>query len=69
MRNIGTGKVEFILTDGSIREYEGEVELNQDRVVVTEIININGRPAGAREINLPKAQCVIYWMPEVYEEI
>lgn len=68
MRDIGTGKVEFLLQDGSIREYEGEVELVGKRVVVTEIIYINGRPGGAREINLPGSQCVIYWKPEVYEE-
>lgn len=68
MRDIGTGKVEFFLQDGSVREYEGEVELQDKRVVVTEIIYINGRPGGAREINLPSNQCVIYWKPEVYEE-
>jgi hypothetical protein len=68
MRDIGTGKVEFLLADGTVREFEGEVELASDRVVVTEIIYINGKPAGAREINLPLGQCVVYWKPEVYEE-
>ena len=68
MRDIGTGKVEFYLTEGSVREYEGEVEVGAGRVVVTEIIYMNGRPAGAREINLPLAQCVIYWKPEIYED-
>lgn len=68
MRDIGTGKVEFMMANGTIREFQGEVELTEDRVVVTEIIFINGTPAGAREINLPQRQCVIYWKPEVYEE-
>ena len=68
MRDIGSGKVEFFMKDGSIREYEGELELSKDRLVVTEIIYINGRPGGAREINLPLEQCVVYWKPEVYEE-
>jgi len=67
MRDIGTGKVEFLLADGSVREYEGEVELAGERVVVTEIIYLNGMPGAAREINLPLAQCVVYWKPEVYE--
>ncbi|HEU4964588.1 MAG TPA: hypothetical protein VFV52_12150 [Bacilli bacterium] len=68
MKNIGTGKVEFLMASGTVREFEGELEMTADRVVVTEIIYINGNPAGAREINLPKQQCVIYWKPEVYEE-
>jgi hypothetical protein len=68
MRDIGTGKVEYLLPDGKRREYEGEVELQGDRCVVTEIIFINGKPGGAREINLPLSQCVVFWKPEVYEE-
>ena len=67
MRDIGTGKVEFQMADGTIRHYEGEVEVTAERVVVTEIVYINGVPGGAREINLPTAQCIIFWKPEVYD--
>ncbi|MBL0388789.1 hypothetical protein JJB07_19490 [Tumebacillus sp. ITR2] len=69
MRTIGTGKVEHFLPDGSRREVEGEVEMKGDRVVVTEIIYINGQPGGAREINIPANLCVVYWKPEVYDEV
>lgn len=68
MRNIGSGKVEFLQPDGTRRELEGEVELKGDRCVVTEIIFINGQPGGAREINFPLSQCIIYWKPEVFDE-
>jgi hypothetical protein len=68
MRDLGSGQVEFHLQDGKVRQFEGEVELKGDRCVVTEIIYINGSPAGAREINLPLAQCVVYWKPEVFDE-
>jgi hypothetical protein len=69
MKDIGTGKVEFFLADGTIRNFEGELEIKRDRLVVTEIISINGMPGAAREINLPLNQCVVYWQPEVYDEI
>lgn len=69
MRTIGTGKVEFLLPDGTRRELAGEVEIKGDRCVITEIIFINGQPGGAREINLPLAQSIVYWKPEVHEEV
>lgn len=38
-------------------------------MAITEIIYFNGKPNGAREMNVPLEQSVIYWDPEVYEEI
>lgn len=69
MRDIGSGQVEFFVADGTVRKYEGEIEVKRDRLVVTEIIFVNGMPGAAREINLPLSQCVIMWKPEVYEEM
>lgn len=69
MKDIGTGSLIFYAPDGSKLDLKGEIVVRNDRVVVTEIIYFNGQPNGAREINLPVAQCVIYWAAEVYEQI
>lgn len=69
MKTIGTGKVIVYTSNGETFEVEGEIEIHIDRLVVTEIIYINGRPSGARECNFPLSQCHIYWQPELHEEI
>ncbi|QIC07883.1 hypothetical protein GOP56_21275 [Brevibacillus sp. 7WMA2] len=69
MKDIGSGVIIFCSPDGKRQELKGEIVVRGDRVSVTEIIRFNGQPNGAREINLPLANCVIYWEPEVYEEI
>jgi len=69
MKDIGSGRVIYYAPDGTKLEFKGELVVRHDRVVVTEIIYFNGKPNGAREINLPFAQSVIYWDPEVYEPI
>ncbi|GAA4704380.1 hypothetical protein [Brevibacillus fulvus] len=69
MKNIGSGSVTFYAPDGSKLQIKGEVQLYAERVVVTEFIYFNGKPNGAREYNLPLAQTVVQWEPEVYEEI
>lgn len=68
-KTVGSGKVECFLDPQQVRVYTGEVEIRNDRVIVTEIININGQPGGAHEINLPLATAIISWQGEVYEEI
>ena len=69
MKEIGSGQVVFYAPDGNKLSLKGEVQVKNDRVTVTEIIFFNGKPNGAREINLPLAQCVVYWEPEIYETI
>jgi len=69
MKDIGTGRVIYYAPDGNTQTLNGEVVIRGDRLTVTEIIFFNGKPNGAREINLPLAQCVIYWEAEVYENI
>ncbi len=69
MRTIGSGKVIVFLPNGETIEIEGEIEMLKERLIITEIVHINGRPAGARECNFPLTQCHIYWTPELYEEI
>lgn len=69
MKDIGSGQILFYAPDGTKLQVKGEITIRQDRVVVTEIIYFNGRPNGARESNFPLANCVIYWDPEVYEQI
>ena len=69
MKDIGSGQVLFYAPDGSKVQTKGEITIRHDRVIVTEFIYFNGRPNGARESNYPLANCVIYWDPEVYEEI
>ncbi|MDA5108335.1 MULTISPECIES: hypothetical protein [Brevibacillus] len=69
MKTLGSGKVIYYAPDGTTLELKGEIDVRGDRVAVTEIIYFNGKPNGAREMNLPLAQSVIYWEPEVYEEI
>ncbi len=69
MKDIGAGQVLFYAPDGIKQQLKGEIVIRGERVTVTEIIYFNGQPNGAREINLPLAQCVIYWEPEVYEQI
>jgi hypothetical protein len=69
MKTLGSGNVIFYAPDGTKLEIKGEIDVRGERVAVTEIIYFNGRPNGAREINLPLAQTVIFWEPEVYEEI
>ncbi len=69
MKSIGSGKVIVFLTNGESLEVEGEIEMQKDRLIVTEIVYINGSPAGARECNFPLSQCHIYWTPELYQEV
>ncbi|QQE73372.1 hypothetical protein KDJ56_16365 [Brevibacillus composti] len=69
MKTLGSGKVTFYAPNGTALEFKGEIDVRGDRVSVTEIIYFNGKPNGAREMNLPLGQSVIYWDPEVYEEI
>jgi hypothetical protein len=69
MKDLGSGQVTFYEPDGKKLELKGEIMIRGDRVIVTEIIYFNGKPNGAREINLPSDRCVIYWEPEVYEQI
>ncbi|WCK55530.1 hypothetical protein PP175_06160 [Aneurinibacillus sp. Ricciae_BoGa-3] len=69
MRTLGSGEIVFYTMDGSVQRFEGEIQVADGRVILTEIIYFNGRPNGSREVNMPLARCVIYWKPEVYEEI
>lgn len=69
MKTLGTGEVYFYGMDGNVQHLKGEVQIKDQRVVLSEIIYFNGRPNGVREINLPIDRCVIHWQPEVYEEI
>lgn len=69
MKTIGSGKVIIFLPNGGSQEVEGEIEVQKERLIVTEIVYINGKPAGARECNFPLSQCHIYWTPELYEEV
>jgi len=69
MKTLGSGKIVFYAPDGTTQQLSGEIDVRGDRVSVTEIIYFNGQPNGARETNLPLAQTVIYWEPEVYEQI
>ncbi|WP_232695828.1 hypothetical protein [Brevibacillus daliensis] len=69
MKDIGSGVITFYSPDGKVRDLKGEIVIRGERVSVTEIIRFNGRPNGAREINLPLANCIISWEAEVYEEI
>ncbi|GEB33484.1 MULTISPECIES: hypothetical protein [Brevibacillus] len=69
MKTLGSGKVVFYAPDGTSVQLTGEIDVRGDRVAVTEIIYFNGQPNGARETNLPLSQTVIYWEPEVYEQI
>ncbi len=69
MKDIGSGQVVYYAPDGSKLQLKGEIVIRHDRVMVTEIIYFNGKPNGAREINLPLSHCVVYWDPEVYEQI
>lgn len=69
MRTLGSGKIIFYAQDGTSLHMSGEIDVRGDRVSVTEIIYFNGQPNGARETNLPLAQTVIYWEPEVYAQI
>lgn len=69
MKTIGSGIVLVYLPNGDKLEVEGEIEMVKERLIITEIVNINGKPAGARECNFPLDQCHIYWTPELYEEI
>jgi len=69
MKTLGSGKVVYYAPDGTSLQLSGEIDVRGDRVSVTEIIYFNGQPNGARETNLPLAQTIIYWEPEVYESI
>lgn len=69
MKDIGSGQIVFYAPDGEKIRLKGEILVRNERLTVTEIIYFNGKPNGAREINLPLAQCMIYWDPEVYESI
>ncbi|NRS49802.1 hypothetical protein [Brevibacillus sp. HB2.2] len=69
MKTLGSGKVVFYAPNGTNLQVSGEIDVRGDRVSITEIIYFNGQPNGARETNLPLAQTVIYWEPEVYEQI
>lgn len=69
MRDIGAGKIVFYAPDSVKVDIKGEILIRGERVTVTEIIYFNGKPNGAREINMPLAQCVIYWEPEIFETI
>jgi hypothetical protein len=69
MKTLGSGNVTYYAPDGTKLQLTGEIDVRGDRIAVTEIIYFNGKPNGAREINLPLAQCVIFWAPEVYEQI
>lgn len=69
MKDIGSGQIVFYATDGVKVNLKGEIVIRGERVTVTEIIYFNGKPNGAREINIPLAQCVIYWEPEIFESI
>lgn len=69
MKTLGSGKAIFYAPDGTKLELSGEIDVRADRVSVTEIIYFNGQANGARETNLPLAQTVIYWEPEIYEHI
>ncbi|MEJ8547572.1 hypothetical protein [Brevibacillus borstelensis] len=69
MKTLGSGKVIFFAPNGTMLEFIGEIDVRGDRLSITEIIYFNGKPNGAREMNIPLEQSVIYWDPEVYEEI
>lgn len=69
MKTLGAGKVVYYAPDGTSLQLSGEIDVRGDRISVTEIIYFNGQPNGARETNLPLSQSVIYWEPEVYEQI
>ncbi|MGC5324171.1 hypothetical protein [Brevibacillus sp. SYSU BS000544] len=69
MKDIGSGQIVYYAPDGSKNQIKGEITIRGERAVVTEIIYFNGKPNGAREVNFPLANCVIYWDPEVYEQI
>lgn len=69
MKDIGSGRVLFYAPDGTKLDLKGEIVIRGNRVVVTEIINFNGMPNGARETNFPLERSVIYWDAEVYEQI
>jgi hypothetical protein len=69
MKDIGSGRILFYAPDGTKLEMKGEILIRGERVIVTEIIYFNGKPNGAREINLPLDRCVVYWDAEVYEQI
>ncbi|NGQ94477.1 hypothetical protein G3578_04700 [Brevibacillus sp. SYP-B805] len=69
MKDIGSGKIHFYAPDGTQLEIKGEIVIRGNRVVVTEIIYFNGKPNGARESNFPLDRTVVYWDPEVYEQI
>jgi len=69
MKTLGSGKIIYYAPDGTSLQLSGEIDVRGDRVSVTEIIYFNGQPNGARETNLPLAGSVIYWEPEVYEQI
>ncbi len=69
MKTLGSGNLTYYAPDGTKLQFKGEIDVRGDRVAVTEIIFFNGKPNGAREINLPLAQSVIYWDAEVYEQI
>ncbi|WP_027414765.1 hypothetical protein [Aneurinibacillus terranovensis] len=69
MKTLGTGEIVFYAMDNSVQRHKGEVQIKENRVVLTEIIYFNGRPNGSREVNFPLERCVIFWQPEVYEEI
>jgi hypothetical protein len=69
MKTLGTGEVVFYGMDNKVQHLKGEVQIKDNRVILSEIIYFNGKPNGVREINLPLERCVIHWQPEVYEEI
>ncbi|MGO0059972.1 hypothetical protein ACTID9_08200 [Brevibacillus fluminis] len=69
MKDIGSGQLIFYAPDGEKVTLKGEILIRGERVTVTEIIYFNGKPNGAREINMPLAQCVINWEPEIFESI